>query len=189
MKNTLIILAELHYEFGLIGYDEFNERIKVALWLNDEVECPVTDPRDQYEEDVVRKNNETTENEELSDSVVSTIDGGETNNIKNEDNWLEFLCLGIWVFTKADPDSYPSIPHGHYKSQTRQWPKLNPYTGRVFATKHQEDKAQRLTKKQMKIIWTDEKFKSFCRGMIVWYQEQFPYYEFSVRRPLRMPRW
>lgn len=38
MRNTLIILAELHYEFGLIGYDEFKERIQVALWLNDEME-------------------------------------------------------------------------------------------------------------------------------------------------------
>jgi len=30
MRNTLIILAELHYKFGLIGCDEFNEFI--SFW-------------------------------------------------------------------------------------------------------------------------------------------------------------
>ena len=109
-----------------------------------------------------------------------------TSNTDEENN-LEFLCLGVWVFTKADRDSYPSIPHGHYQNQNRSWPKLNPYTGRVFSAKHQEDKSQRLSKKDMKTIWSDESFKSFCREMIIWYQEQFPYYEFPVHRPMRMP--
>lgn len=81
------------------------------------------------------------------------------------------------------------MPHGHYQHQNVKWPKLNPYTGRVFSSKHQEDNSQRLSKKDMTIIWSDESFKSFCREMIVWYQEQFPYHEFPVRRPLRFPIW
>ncbi|WP_216712728.1 hypothetical protein [Pseudoalteromonas sp. TB64] len=116
--------------------------------------------------------------------MKAKVDGSNDN-----ENWLEFLCLGIWVFTKADPDSYPSVPHGHFKNQNNKWPKLNPYTGRIFSAKHQEDKKQLLSKKQMRKIWSDEKFKSFCREMIIWYQEKFSYYEFPVRRPLRMPRW
>ena len=182
MESTLIILAEFHYEFGFIGYDEFRERIDVAMWLSDEGDR--NDPRLDSEEEPAPNDKEN--GEDQSESVISRPSSGRNSSDGDEE---EFLCLGVWVFTKADRDSYPSIPHGHYRSQNRAWPKLNPYTGRVFSSKHQEDKAQRLSKKEMRKVWHDESFKSFCREMIVWYQEQFPYYEFSVRRPLRMPRW
>ena len=184
MRNTLITLAEIHYALGFIGYDELNERIGVALWLSDEAEDHVNDPRNDSEDD-----SPPNEKYEYNDSVIVKTGDCRANQQEKDDNWIEFLCLGLWVFTKSDPDLYPSVPHGHFKSQNRKWPKLNPYTGRVFKSKHQEDKTNRLTKKQMKIIWSDEKFKSFCREMIIWYQEQFSYYEFPVRRPLRMPRW
>ena len=184
MRNTLITLAEIHYEFGFIGCDERNERISVALWLADETEDHMNDPRNDSEDDSILN-----EKYEYNDSVIVKPDDGGASQQEKDDNSIEFLCLGLWVFTKADPDSYPSVPHGHFKSKDRKWPKLNPYTGRVFKSKHQEDKNNRFTKKQMKIIWSDEKFKSFCREMIIWYQEQFPYYEFPVPRPLRMPRW
>ena len=184
MRNTLISLAHIHYEIGVIDYNELNERIGVALWLADEQEEFVKDPRSDSEENSLP--NETGEYE--NEPVITTIKESKNKSSRNDENWLEFLCLGLWVFTKSDPDSYPSVPHGHFKNQNKKWPKLNPYTGRVFASKHQEDKKQRLSKKQMRNIWSDEKFKSFCREMIVWYQEQFPYYEFPVRRPLRMPR-
>jgi hypothetical protein len=186
--KTILFLARLHYDFGLIGYDEFVERIKIAEWLIDEGNGQMNDPRDQNEE-VVPHSNEEVVDISISETVVSQIDGGEAPGISNEENWLEIICLGIWVFTKADPDPYPSVPHGHFQSQSKQWPKLNPYTGRVYVSKHQEDKTRRLTKKQMKKIWTDEKFKSFCREMIVWYLEQYSYHVFPVKSPLRMPRW
>lgn len=184
MQNTLIKLAEIHYEFGTINHDEFNERVRVALWLADELDDSAIDPRASTEEDsVINENNNT------NGSVIAIIHDSNDTLDKNDENWIEFLCLGVWVFTKSDLDSYPSIPHGHSRSQNKKWPKLNPYTGRVFVSKYQEDEKQRLSKIQMRNIWSDEKFKSFCREMIVWYQEKFPYYEFPVRRPLRMPRW
>ncbi|WP_033024276.1 hypothetical protein [Pseudoalteromonas sp. TB64] len=44
MRNTLIRLAKIHYDIGLIDYDELNERIGVALWLAEELDDPNLDP-------------------------------------------------------------------------------------------------------------------------------------------------
>lgn len=185
METTLITLAQFHFDLGFIGYDEYDERIHIALWLANNTDA--NDPR--LDDKVESDQDESERNEDHNEPVVSRPTKSSSTSTTDGENNLEFLCLGIWVFTKADRDSYPSIPHGHYRDQNRPWPKLNPYTGRVFTAKHQEDKSQRLSKKDMKKIWGDESFKSFCREMIIWYQEQFPYYEFLVRRPLRMPRW
>ncbi|GIU50752.1 hypothetical protein TUM4438_37890 [Shewanella sairae] len=185
MENTLITLAEFHYELGFIGQDKYQERINVALWLSGKLDGG--DPRLEPPEEEMNDSREEFESE--NEAVVLKNASGKSSTGRNEDDGLEFLFLNKWVFTKADPDSYPSVPHGHYKSQNKPWPKLNPYTGRVFSSKHQEETSQRLSKKQMKMIWNDEKFKNFCREMIVWYQEQFTYYKFQVRRPLRFPRW
>lgn len=188
MYRILINLAKIHYKLGLIGYDEYRERIHVAAWLADANLGGECDPR----ADSGEKAPENSENEsDLDDKegAVTSRSGNSQSTRHKDDDWIEFICLGTWVFTKADPDSYPSVPHGHYKNQNTKWPKLNPYTGRVFSSKHQEDTSRRLSKKQLKAIWSDTDFKSFCREMIVWYREEFPYYEFPVRRPLRMPRW
>jgi hypothetical protein len=189
MFYTLVTLAEIHYWLGIIDFNEFNERIGVALWLADEHPDHVNDPRLDSDNEVSRKTDENEEYSNLKEPVKASINENNTKTNKNDENWLEFLCLGIWVFTKADPDSYPSVPHGHFKSQNTKWPKLNPFTGRVFAAKNQEENNKKLSKRQMKLIWNDEKFKSFCREMIVWYMEKFPHYEFPVRTPLRFPKW
>ncbi len=178
-------LAKIHYEFGFISYDEYNERVDVALWLSDE-----TNSNDPRLDDSGDSNQEKGHHNELENQrAVSRLQRGDSASADHHEDMVEFICLGTWIFTKADRDSYPSVPHGHYQNQNRPWPKLNPYTGRVFVSKHQENIAQRLSKNEMTDIWQDESFKSFCREMIVWYQEQFPYYEFPTRRPLRMPRW
>ena len=175
MRNTLIRLAEIHYGIGLIDNDELNERIGVALWLAGELEDSNLDPRSEHGEDSVSNELEESDCENPQEYVIAKIDGSNHKSVNNDENWLELLCLGLWVFTKSDPDSYPSVPHGHFESQNKKWPKLNPYTGRVFSSKHQEDKKKRLSKKQLRNIWSDEKFKSFCREMIIWYQEQFSF--------------
>jgi hypothetical protein len=68
------------------------------------------------------------------------------------------VMLTKWVFTAGDPDCYPSVPHEHFQKKTNSWPKLNPYTGRVFSAPHEEDKARRLTKEEMQILWIVEIF-------------------------------
>ncbi|TGL19781.1 hypothetical protein EHQ47_16930 [Leptospira bourretii] len=173
MHNTLFILADIQFILGIIGYSEYEDRIKIAHWIYGDIE---DDPRSE-----IRETNFSLENNpDFSEKIV--------NKMKEEGS-IEFKCFGIWIFTKADPDPYPSVPHGHYKDQNKSWPKLNPYTGKVFNEKDQEDKSLRLTKEQLKILWSDEKFKSFCREMIVWYLEEFPLYDFPVRIPLRFPKY
>ena len=184
IRKTLITIAELHYAFGLIGHDEFNERVDIALWIDNKL---ADDPRGEFNESSDQEATLIYAEKNLDNSIISRIDTNKTT-INNKENWIDFVCLGIWVFTKSDPDSYPSVPHGHFRNQNAPWPKLDPYTGRVFTNKHQENIKMRLTKKQFNIIWTDEKFKSFCREMIVWYLEKYPYHVFPVRRPLRMPK-
>ena len=181
--NALITLAKFHYEFGFIGHDECLERVHVALWLSDEIN---SDPRIESLQEEIQ--NEREESESENESVISTDPTDTGTSGENDDSWVEFLFLGVWVFTKSDRDSYPSVPHGHYEDKKNKWPKLNPYTGRVFSSKCKEDVRRRLSRKELKIIWNDKKFRSFCREMIISYQETFPYYDFPVRIPSRLPR-
>lgn len=186
MHNTLINIAEIHYEYGIINFDELNERVNIALWLSDKIDI---DPRNDSEDTIKQPYLDDTENNLNQELMIDKTDNSRPKLKNDENRPMCIYLLGVWVFTKSDPDSYPSIPHGHFKNQNRKWPKLNPYNGCVFTSKNQEDKSKRLKKTDMKRIWTDEKFKSFCREMIVWYIEQFPCYSFPVPRPLRFPRW
>ena len=160
MHHTLVTLAEIHYDFGLIGHDEYCERISVALWLADAHSGSELDPRTDSDEETSEDKEYESEHNGKQGTVITRTDSGQPTQ-KDNDNWMELVCFGTWVFTKADPDSYPSVPHGHYKNQNIKWPKLIPYTGRVFSSKYQEDTSQRLSKKQMKEIWIDPSFKSF----------------------------
>lgn len=183
-QQTLLTLAELHHRFGLIGIDEYEERCRIAAWLYDDAGKRL-DPRNTSGEGSEQRD----ESESQSNGGAVTIRQGDAND-PNDPGYLSFLFCG-WVFTKADPDPYPSTPHGHWQSQNNKWPKLDPYNGRVFGAKHNEDTSRRLTKSQMKILWNDEKFKDFCRGHLIWYVEEFPHHVFRVGRDrlLRFPRW
>ena len=180
--NTLLTLAEFSFHFGFIGIDEYIERCEIASWLNDDSgELP--DPRNSCRQD------EAPENEEHP-----SLDGGgemESGQPKEQADpeYVEFLFQKKWVFTKSDPDPYPSTPHGHWKNQNNKWPKLNPYTGRAHKDKHQEDISLRLKRRDMINLWSDEKFRDFCRSHIMWYIEQYPCHTFRVRDPLRFPIW
>lgn len=180
VSGTLILLAELHLQVGLIGIDEFAERCMVAHWLDDK--NAGHDPREPA-------------TAEGDDGIISedqaNLSGNEgaSPHASNKDcagDELEFIWSG-WVFTRQDKDPYPSTPHGHLGNSNRKWPKLNPYVGRVFALK-QENVKLRLTKKQMIALWSDQRFRDFCRSHILWYRERFPQHTFSVTHPLRFPK-
>lgn len=177
--RILISLAEVSYQCGLIGIDEFLERIKVANWLARE-ETEGSDPRDPILENVTPENDTIPDNEVLKVNVKKDSE---------EPDWLEFLFDGEWYFTISDPDPYPSTPHGHLNNPNNPWPKLNPYTGRAFKKKHQENTSMRLTKRKMRMLWRDQKFRSFCRNHILWYMEKYPHHVFPVEHPLRFPQW
>jgi hypothetical protein len=182
--QTLLTLAEMHHGFGLIGIDEYEERCRVAWWLYGHA-VERSDPREVGSEERERENDE-----ELAsgDAAAAVLEGNP--NDPADPGYLQLLFNG-WIFTKADPDPYPSTPHGHWRSPDSKWPKLDPYNGRVFVAKHCEDMSRRLNRIDMRILWSDERFKDFCRGHLVWYRENFPYHTFRVRpsRLLRLPHW
>lgn len=180
MKNTLITLAEIHYDLGLIAHDELCERIDVALWLSDRYD--IEDPRHAPSDPKKNQNAQTISGESKllrRKSPILSEDGKEQYEM--------FICLTSWIFTKTDAVSYPSVPFGFYRNPNNPWPKLNPYTGRVFVAKHQEDVNLRLSKVDIQNIWQDERFKSFCREIIIWYQEQYRSEKFPLRNQLRSP--
>lgn len=182
--QTLIALAELHHSFGLIGISEFVERCEVARWLQDPTPG-LADPRDPEAGDPDREE----EVGEAPEGQAVTVRTGDPSD-PDDPGYLQFLFMK-WVFTKADPDPYPSTPHGHWQNQNRKWPKLNPYTGRAYSAKEQEDKSQRLSRSQLRMLWGDEAFRDFCRGHLVWYREKFRFHRFPVPDAdlLRFPWW
>lgn len=181
--QTMITLSELSFNLGLIDISEYEERIEVAYWLSAE-DSSLSDPREMNDEESALE--KTPDYDYPVSESVSIIDAGKT---RDSDWQLELIVLKKWYFTRSDPDPYPSVPHGHLNSATRPWPKLNPYTGRAFKAKHQEETSLRLSKREMRDIWRAETFRNYCRSHIVWYMETHPYFTFRVRHPMRLPLW
>lgn len=177
--RTLLILAKLSFELGLIDVTEYEERHRVARWMAEDGSSAGAsgDPRKPPAPEGEPRPKEG--------EHAKIIGFGKVD----EPERIELLVLGTWLFTKSDPDAYPSTPHGHLYSATREWPKLNPYTGRVFKEKHQEDATLRLSKQEMQRLWRDNAFRDFCRSYILLYVESHPHYAFRISNPLRFPRW
>lgn len=178
--ETLLFMAEVSVDLGLIGVDEYRERVEVALWLSDD-DPNGRDPRNDPEHD--HRQDTSDEPTNHAGPAVTVIRSPQTSQT------LGLVALSKWYFTGSDPDPYPSVPHGHYQSSNRSWPKLNPYTGRVFKAKHAEDVTLRLSKREMRDIWRDESFRDFCRKHIMWFMQAQSHYAFRVKHPLRLPRW
>jgi len=173
MSLYIKLLSDISFEIGLIGYPEYLERCNVADWLDDPNN--LSDPR------LSNTDHEETSTDEYHRDEYDEKFAGQSNVEKPEDNeppYLELFVMNQWMFTIGDADCYPSVPHGHFKSKMRKWPKLNPYNGRVFSDIHQESTRKRLDKKKMKMLWKDSKFVLHCRKQILWYCESFPRYRF-----------
>lgn len=181
-KRTLLTLAEISFQLRLIDISEYEERVEVAYWLSEENPSFI-DPRglDNKEDGDLEKGSD----DRTVGEAVNIIGSGKAL----DPNWLELIVLGKWYFTLSDDDPYPSVPHGHMQSENRPWPKLNPYTGRAFKAKHQEEPSLSLSKHEMRNMWRDEKFRSYCRSHVLRYMETYPYFTFGVRDPLRFPLW
>lgn len=186
MHTHLILLADLSYQIGLIGLAEYAERMNIAHWLSPDAESS-PDPRFNSE----RQDKEVASIEALppDQEGATPVDG--VAHTRPRKPFLEFLALNKWMFTKGDRDCYPSVPHGHLRSKTREWPKLNPYTGCVFQQVHLEDPNSRLTRAEMLQIWSDDKFIEHCRQQVLWYSDFSPNYAFPNARRGRLvfPTW
>lgn len=188
MNSNIILLTDLSYEIGLIGVAEYVERMEVADWLS-EHNAEMRDPRlGNLEEAPPRHRPEPSKEHGAGGNTGS---GGSQGDDKNDSPYMQFLALNTWMFTVGDHDCYPSVPHGHFQRKTNKWPKLNPYTGRAFIAMHSEDISARLTRTEMRTLWSDEDFVEHCRQQVLWYSDFAPSYAFpSARRgKLRFPRW
>lgn len=187
MGSSLLLLSDLSYELGIIGLAELQERMGVAQWLS-HGGVPKPDPRGQ----AGKERSGQGEDKATEDSAPSRSDVRQAGSSGDEDSqWMKFVVLSRWHFTLGDVDCIPSVPHGHENAKTQAWPKLNPYTGRVFVDIHVEDASRRLDKTEMQLIWRDDDFVERCRRQVLWYSERFPRYSYpnARRGKLHFPRW
>lgn len=190
MHQYIVLLSDLSYEMGLIGLAEYEERRAIAHWLSPAGKGQ-PDPR------IAQQGDEKYQAEPEGGIATSkdTSQGGSSTSSGDEgeskDRWVEFLVLNKWMFTVGDQDNYPSVPHGHLYKKTNEWPKLNPYTGRVFLNMHAENVGLRLTKSDMQLIWNDHNFVEHCRKQVLWFGDFAPNYGFPKARfgRLRFPKW
>jgi hypothetical protein len=91
--------------------------------------------------------------------------------------------LSKWEFHQADPDFFPSIPHGHFLR--RAHPKLDAYLGWIYMG---EKQTKREPRKNIIALWNDEKFRDFASIAISYYRRAFPHYHWRVAKPLHLPR-
>ncbi len=58
-----------------------------------------SDPREGLGEEIGLEE-EQREDIDKSESVVSKFNDGNRGSSKDEENWMEFLCLGVWAFSE-----------------------------------------------------------------------------------------
>jgi hypothetical protein len=172
------ITTKIQFEYGVIGINEFLDRIEtLEELLNDSEDF-----------------NDSNYNQERDGSPNSEVESDSTKTSKDdpEDEIIHFIPLGLkekWIFTIGDKDPFPSVPHGHKNNENIKWPKLNPYTGRIFSSKLQIN--GRLDKKQMKILWNNQAFRDHCYKQVDWYCSFSPRHQFPISKSkiFRFPRW
>lgn len=195
MSRIIHLLNDLSYAAGIIGLVELEERNHIASWVFSRDHSRIherADPRGaldrQFEEQAKIEEAEVFQPIGKDGSVlVSSVN----DPAAQEPAAMQFLVLKRWYFTLGDADCAPSIPHGHENAKTQKWPKLNPYTGKVFTATHQEDTSRRLSRLDMQVLWRDDGFVDHCREQVSWYADRFPHYRFTNARRgiLAFPRW
>jgi hypothetical protein len=91
--------------------------------------------------------------------------------------------LSQWTFYQADPDFFPSIPHGHLLSEKRK--KLDAYLGWIYRDGKPFGREPRW---KTIALWNDEGFRLFASMAIGYYRHQFPGHHWRVPDPGRLPR-
>jgi hypothetical protein len=192
MPTSILLLSDLSYHLGIIGLAEMLERADIVRWLSED-DAAVRDPRGAN--DIESRHEQSVRDEDVFVPVPgmppSGEGTGERKQVKREPPIIHFLALKRWYFTIGDPDCVPAVPDGHENAKTQKWPKLNPYTGRVFSDIHVEDVSRRLTRADMKALWRNPKFVEHCRQQVAWYADRYPRYAFPHARRgiLVFPRW
>jgi hypothetical protein len=91
--------------------------------------------------------------------------------------------LHQWYFRQADPDFFPSIPHGHRRNQVKV--KLDAYRGWIYNEDRQIGREPRWN---IIALWNDKRFRSFASIAIHYYLATYPGFLWRVSHPLKLPR-
>lgn len=169
-RKRFLILCEISWRYGLIGINEYCERMKALRWLSSDQEEPGS-PEEEEDSEYTEKQQE----EFLEDTEKNHFNPLGSNTDKDtrygDPELLQYTTKNLnkrWVFTIGDQDPYPSIPHGHFEYKTRKWPKLNPYTGEIFSKKNKLDSL--LKKKEYRVLWEDQELYNHALEQISWYK-------------------
>lgn len=176
-SSFLIDLAFKHHTLELIDDNELGERVRIILWLY-HGNSSTMDPRGEPE----RKNTSSPDDATIMLESISS-----ENEI--HDPFSQITFQKNWIFTKQDPGPYPSIPYAHKSNQNNSWPKLNPFTGRVFEKKAIEECSKRLTKEEMKKLWDNDIFLQFCINYLKWYSTLYLKHKFPVKHMFLFSKW
>ena len=196
--NDVIWLIQDSYFGGLCSWSETASRLAALATL-----CKPGDPASVVASRVLEMQNFAIEDDWPTDegeSARATSKSGGSNHslIQNSNpDWLDddeppilqFIAdaaigLSDWHFHQADPDFFPSVPHGHWQGNDQ--PKLDPYTGYIYQGLKQ---TSRVSRKKTVALWNDCKFRVFARAAVNYYLAAFPRYRgWRVPNPRRLPR-
>ncbi len=174
MSSTAIdhylLLTEISYDYGLIDIFTYEKRMEF----------------------VFKGNNKEQSFEENRENEFVVKESNDNNNSPSEEPFLALFtarvgALGsVWKFTLGDPDNYPSIPHGHLKTNLKI--KLDSYLGYTYDTSNGNKKLKREDRNYIKALWNDQDFRDFAIKQINWYIFNNPHFRWRVKSPRILPR-
>jgi len=176
-------LSSFAKDYGLIARDEFEARLD---WLRKMM--AVEDDIQELAPQELAKG--SSEEKGLQGDTGSPLKGTAESCLPRKrrgSSWLPLAARGAltgWLFHQYDCDPRPSVPHGHYESQS--YPKLDPYTGWIWIDRSNSTK--RVAKQDTAELWNDPKFRKFAYRAIGWYMNEFPNFNWRVKHPLRLPK-
>ncbi len=198
---TYLTLTEVSFDNYLISEADYYERLHLLKQFCDlseidtiaNIEIHISDFDEWYRFNEKREYHYNENNEKYYRSIDKREDND--NNASNAefqgndfDPLLHFISaiagkISKWEFHKTDSDFFPSIPHGHAIINHKI--KLDAYRGYIYKNNKQTDRESR----QFIIdLWNDNKFRDAARETVIYYMNTYPYFNWRVSNPLRMPR-
>ncbi len=175
------------FRSGYIPWIAFQERLKFLA-----ISCSSDDSSSQYARRILEPEQQEIDDEWFGDegeNVESENSSGVIGSTEVDEDFLIYLVvrnLGLsqWHFHQADPDFFPSIPHGHEKGASQ--PKLDAYLGWVYRNTSQ---IRRESRKTIIRLWNDDGFRNFARVAINFYLSTHPHYNgWRVLNPRILPK-
>lgn len=121
-------------------------------------------------------------------SVLAWRDADASAGGEEPPQWMYMVSsvsgLTEWEFHQYDDDPYPSVPHGHRRSN-HKW-KLDAYQGWIYERTRQAGREPRW---KIVTLWNDPKFRDFSLDALEYYINHFPHHnDWRVANPMRLPR-